>query len=1033
MMFKRFYAVMLICVFLLSVAQMVGAEEKGQAIKIMKPISITQPPTDKDGYCVLYYDADWSSSWYSGNTQAGTGVYTYYNPADPNYLVVGCDYSPWPFEITAFSFTLIADTANTWPVSIDIIVREMVNPSDIMQGPGEEICRYSMVANEAEFSGHSGMFNFPKACCVDGPFFIGIEYQSGVEGSTPSFVMSGDETVPNGYMWGLGYSTGNWYEWHDFFAPPPIPGWLAFMVYGEPNSNCEGVTCSWEEEDPHKMHFPQLPDLTGWEIGANDWEIILADDWQCSETGDVKDIHFWGSWKYAMEDFIYGFQLTIHADIPADSSPSGFSMPGDILWSKGVVDFEAVHFFPQLPQKWYDPNTEEIIEGNAYDYYQYNICLDSADWFHQDSGTVYWLEIIPATNEPYPRAWGWKSSQDHFLDNAVYRSSYTGWDWQRLNDPFDTLQSIDFAFVITGEASETCMSGDINDDGIGPNIQDVSYLLNYLVKEGPPPSTPANADVNGDGRIDQNDAVYLIRYLYLAGNPPVQCTPGSNPTPDFSPMACCLPDGACTEDLLSCIFGTVQPLGTTCQGDYDDNGTDDLCEETPGACCMPSGQCLEMSALECILDSAGTFQGAGTQCTAPEACVLPGNDCAGDLDPLCCLELGGTPQGPGTSCYDFGACCASDGNCLTTDRWSCLSLMSGTFMGDGTTCDANTCNAFQPQACCLPDGGCVEVSTENCESMGGVPQGEGSECLGDLNGDGADDACGQPTWSNHKMHYPQLPDESGWDVRAPNFAGMRIGDDWRCSESGYVKDIHFWGSWKNGIEGIVIGWTIEIYSDVPAGDTVSYSRPGQKLWSKFINPGEVPISSSSWQGWYSPYEPLTISDHHQGYIRYDITLNQADWFLQEEGTIYWLTVYPVILVGGEWGWKSSIHSFNDDAVWGTDNNWNEMFEPPDFNKSLNLAFVITGDPPGPDAEACCLPNNTCTEVDPATCTGMGGTPQGPGTVCLGDANSDGMDDACVPVDIGLVYIDVGLPGVEAPVDELEEGVEYEFRIWLQNS
>ena len=47
----------------------------------------------------------------------------------------------------------------------------------------------------------------------------------------------------------------------------------------------------WDPEDGHKMHFPQLPDPNGYDVSA----YCLTDDWTCSETGPVTDIHFWGS------------------------------------------------------------------------------------------------------------------------------------------------------------------------------------------------------------------------------------------------------------------------------------------------------------------------------------------------------------------------------------------------------------------------------------------------------------------------------------------------------------------------------------------------------------------------------------------------------------------------------------------------------------------------------------------------------------------------------------------------------------------
>ena len=35
----------------------------------------------------------------------------------------------------------------------------------------------------------------------------------------------------------------------------------------------------------------------------------------------------------------------------------------------------------------------------------------------------------------------------------------------------------------------------------------------------------------------------------------------------------------------------------------------------------------------------------------------------------------------------------------------------------------------------------------------------------------------------------------------------------------------------------------------------------------------------------------------------------------------------------------------------------------------------------PDSEACCLPDDTCMDVEPSTCIGEGGVAQGPGTTC----------------------------------------------------
>ncbi|RME30057.1 MAG: hypothetical protein D6800_02190, partial [Candidatus Zixiibacteriota bacterium] len=78
----------------------------------------------------------------------------------------------------------------------------------------------------------------------------------------------------------------------------------------------------WAPGDPYKMHYPQLPDESGWDVNATK-PLVLADDWMCTESGYVKDIHFWGSWLGGVEGVIDSFALSIHADIPADQSPTG--------------------------------------------------------------------------------------------------------------------------------------------------------------------------------------------------------------------------------------------------------------------------------------------------------------------------------------------------------------------------------------------------------------------------------------------------------------------------------------------------------------------------------------------------------------------------------------------------------------------------------------------------------------------------------------------------------------------------------------
>ena len=52
------------------------------------------------------------------------------------------------------------------------------------------------------------------------------------------------------------------------------------------------------------------------------------------------------------------------------------------------------------------------------------------------------------------------------------------------------------------------------------NLLDITFLINYLYKGGPPPIPEAAGDANCNGATNILDVTYLINYLYKGGNPP---------------------------------------------------------------------------------------------------------------------------------------------------------------------------------------------------------------------------------------------------------------------------------------------------------------------------------------------------------------------------------------------------------------------------------------------------------------------------------------------------------------------------------
>jgi parallel beta-helix repeat protein len=62
--------------------------------------------------------------------------------------------------------------------------------------------------------------------------------------------------------------------------------------------------------------------------------------------------------------------------------------------------------------------------------------------------------------------------------------------------------------------------GDV-DGGGWLNILDVSYLINFIYKNGPPPVIPGSDDTDGSGGVNILDATHIIKYLYWNGPLPV--------------------------------------------------------------------------------------------------------------------------------------------------------------------------------------------------------------------------------------------------------------------------------------------------------------------------------------------------------------------------------------------------------------------------------------------------------------------------------------------------------------------------------
>jgi hypothetical protein len=189
-------------------------------------------------------------------------------------------------------------------------------------------------------------------------------------------------------------------------------------------------------------------------------------------------------------------------------------------------------------------------------------------------------------------------------------------------------------------------------------------------------------------------------------------------------------------------------------------------------------------------------------------------------------------------------------------------------------------------------------------------------------------------WSpgdDYKMHSPQLPNPNGWDICLIH---QPIADDFKCSQSGPITDIHFWVSWKDNVANFrAVEWQVSIHSDM-AG------QPGINLWT--LDPNRTDISSRPYgtgdQGWHCPRNSLTISHDHTNIYQVNITKISKPCN-QTKGNKYWLVIQAKMGTStAEVGWKTSTSSYFGKAVYQTAiGGW-----VPIGTKDDDLAFVITG-------------------------------------------------------------------------------------------
>jgi hypothetical protein len=145
-----------------------------------------------------------------------------------------------------------------------------------------------------------------------------------------------------------------------------------------------------------------------------------------------------------------------------------------------------------------------------------------SSWFQQGEAVVF---SGSATGGLTPYTFDWYSDVDGYLGSGeiVTTSTLSSVVRDQVVIPHTiTLTVTD----LNGMSDNACISvfidfvrGDANADGV-INVADIVCVVNFLYRNGDPPTPMEAGDANCDGIVNVADVVYLVNYLYRGGDPP---------------------------------------------------------------------------------------------------------------------------------------------------------------------------------------------------------------------------------------------------------------------------------------------------------------------------------------------------------------------------------------------------------------------------------------------------------------------------------------------------------------------------------
>jgi hypothetical protein len=635
---------------------------------------------------------------------------------------------------------------------------------------------------------------------------------------------------------------------------------VAFSSYGQP------LPCLDTNSSAVKFLLPpQIPTQPvnyGFDVKDSRDNILLADDFRCTNSGPITDIHVWASWQFDVPGNITNFVIGIYSDVPATTNLQGQittnSHPGNLLWwtnfPQGKFTFG---FYTNAFEYYLNPTNNQ---GGAESQVWYYCFFPTNNPFVQQGSptapTNYWLAMRAQVADPNTNIiYGWKSSAIPYGDPAVWIMTPSlpgpGAKWNSITNP-ETHLPLHLSMVLT-------------------------------TTNTPPPQQTQCVETNGvkylqspnfDYGLDVWNNPYVLADDFICTN--------SGPISDIHIWGSWLNN----QVSLGAINFWV--------GIYDDVPMSITNVSHPGKLLWQQwfapGQYAEL------------FVGTGSETfidPGPPVPLGPENQiwyyCFYPTNPL--IQIG-YPCAP--KVYWLAAYAQLPGAVTNKYGWKSTFVVQN---------DASV-YALWPGTPPTNNPGWIPTM----ETPSGPPLDLAFKITTATNYN-----------YNNNLKYIQWPDTNvtGYDVW--DSGPWVLADDFICTNTGYISDIHLWGSWLNDgwLTNSLTFW-IGLFYDVPAytnssGQLVP-SHPGSNFWSQCFAPGcyfETQWLPNGYEHFLDPAPALMGSDYTIWYYSFYPTNPPIQWGSSRSPRTYWVGAHAQLPVGVPYnfGWKTTTNVQHDVSVY----------------------------------------------------------------------------------------------------------------------